>query len=105
MVRPPAPRWGAGGDLSPEVGANGARPDRVPNDPVLRDGILHLRSPAGKPEELENRPTTSRQSEIPTLRRHDAGGLPSADGQEAAGVAGHGGQVLFRRTASDQRRG
>jgi hypothetical protein len=54
---------------------------------------------AGEQAFLENRPAPAATRVLSPIRRHDASELSAADGQEAPGLTGDGGEILPGRAA------
>ena len=83
----------------PETGGDRARSARISDALLLPDRLFVAHTSSGQPAVLAYRTETSCTSEVPHLRRDDAGDLPAPDGPKDACGAHDGGQVLRRRSA------
>ena len=94
LVRPAVEGRRGSGDLPSQAGRDGIGPAGLSDALFLRDRVLAAYLAPGESKIVAHRAEIPSAGEVRHLLRHDAGDLPPFDGQEDAGRAHDGGQVL-----------
>ena len=92
-------------DLPPKAGADGSRPDRLPDHLLVRDRLLGLRDAAGVEKVVAHRADPARQGGVHVLPEHPPGRRAQAGGEEATELPGRRGRTAGGRAGGLRRRG